>query len=104
MKRKKRTYIIPLIATGTFIFGLVSLFLPFLPFGWFLMIMTALLLTPYFKPMKKILAWIIEKDKSGIFEKAREKVAGLYQWAGDKEKAKEMNEFCDEAKKQGSKV
>ena len=104
MKRIKRTYIIPLIASGTFILGLLCLFVPFLPFGWFLMVMTALLLTPYFKPMKKILAWIITKDKTGIFDKARNKVADLYHWVGDKKKAKEMHDFCKEAEKQSSKA
>ena len=104
MKRLKRTYIIPLIATGAFILGLISLFVPFLPFGWFLLIMTAIILTPYFKPMKKFLAWIIKKDRTGIFEKARKKVVGLYRWAGDKKRAKEMNEFCAQAATEKSKA
>jgi|SRR5690554_4853593 len=97
MKRIKRQFIIPLIATGTFIFGLICMFLPFLPFGWLLMFMTALILTPYFKPMKKFLAWIIKKDKTGLFEKARRKVKDLYYWVGDKGKAKEMDTFYAEA-------
>lgn len=87
----KKRFIIPLIATGTFIFGIICLFLPFLPFGWLLLIMTALLLTPYFKPVKKLLKWIIKKDKTGIFERARSKVARLYKWAGDPKRAKEMD-------------
>ncbi len=89
----KRTYTIPLIATGTFLLGLVCLFLPFLPFGWFLLFITALLLTPYFKPIKKLLLWAIKRDKSGIFEKARKKVSELYHWAGDKKRAHEMDNF-----------
>lgn len=104
MKRIKRTYIIPLIATGTFLLGLACLLLPFLPFGWFLLIMTALILTPYFKPMKKLLSWIIEKDKTGMFEKARKKVAELYHWAGDDKKAREMNEFSNKSETKGSKA
>lgn len=104
MKKIKRTYIIPLIASGTFTLGLISLFLPFLPFGWFLMIMTALLLTPYFKPMKKLLRWIIEKDKTGVFNKAREKVAELYRWAGDRKRAKEIDDFCDETESKNVKA
>lgn len=87
----KRTYIIPLIATGTFILGLACLFLPFLPFGWLLLFMTALILTPYFKPMKKLLIWAMKRDKSGIFDKARKKVSELYKWAGDKRGADEMD-------------
>ena len=89
----KRIYIIPLIATGTFILGLICLLLPFLPFGWLLIFMTALLLTPYFKPMKKLLIWLIKRDQSGIFDKARKKVAELYHWAGDTARAKEMDDF-----------
>lgn len=104
MKRIKQPYIIPLIATGTFILALICLFLPFLPFGWFLLIMTAILLTPYFKPMKKLLTWIIEKDKTGVFEKARKKVSELYRWAGDEERAEEMDEFCDETENENNKA
>lgn len=89
----KRRYIIPLIATGTFILGLICLVLPFLPFGWLLLFMTALLLTPYIKPMRKLLIWLIKRDKSGTFDKARKKVAELYHWAGDKARAKEMDDF-----------
>lgn len=57
------------------------------------MFITALLLTPYFKPIKKLLTWAIKRDKSGIFEKARKKVSELYHWAGDTERAKEMDAF-----------
>ena len=89
----KKTLIIPLIATGTFILGMICLFIPFLPFGWLLMFMTALLLTPYFKPVKKLLKWIIKRDKTGIFDRARSKVARLYKWAGDSKRAKEMANF-----------
>lgn len=89
----KKTFIIPLIATGTFILGMICLILPFLPFGWLLLIMTALLLTPYFKPVEKLLKWFIKKDKTGIFDKARSKVARLYHWAGDSKRAKEMDDL-----------
>lgn len=94
----KRTYIMPLIATGTFIVGLICLMIPFLPFGWLLLFMTALLLTPYFKPMEKLMTWLIKKDKSGTFEKARKKVAELYHWAGDTARAKEMDNFHESNK------
>lgn len=92
----KKTFIIPLIATGTFILGMACLFLPFLPFGWLLLFMTALLLTPYFKPVEKLLKWLIQKDKTGTFNKARAKVARLYQWAGDTERAHQMENFHQE--------
>lgn len=87
----KKKFIIPLIATGTFILGMICLMVPFLPFGWLLLIMTTILLTPYFKPVEKLLKWIIKKDKTGIFDKARCKVAQLYKWAGDKKRAKELD-------------
>ncbi len=89
----KKSFIIPLIAAGTFIFGMICLFLPFLPFGWLLLFMTALLLTPYFKPVEKLLKWLIKKDKTGTFEKARSKVARLYHWAGDTKRGNEMDNF-----------
>lgn len=86
----KKKYIVPLIATGTFIVGLICMFLPFLPFGWFLMFMTALLLTPYFKPVKKLLVWMIRRDKTGICDKARKKVSQLYRFAGDRKRARDV--------------
>jgi|SRR5690554_4827461 len=104
MKRIKQSYIIPLIATGTFILGIICLFLPFLPFGWLLMFMTALLITPYFSPIKKLLTWIIEKDKTGTFDKARKKVANLYHWVGDKKGAAEMNDLSKNSIKEGGKA
>lgn len=89
----KKKFIIPLIASGAFIVGLICLMVPFLPFGWFLMFVTALLLTPYFKPVEKLLKWLIKKDKTGLFNKARQRVARLYHWAGDYERAKQMSDF-----------
>ena len=78
----KKTFIYSLNPTGTFIFGMICLFLPFYP--WVAPVfMTTLLLTPYFKPVEKLLKWLIRKDKSGTFDKARSKVASLYHWAGD---------------------
>ncbi len=55
--------------------------------------MTALILTPYFKPIEKLLKWLISKDKTGTFDKARKKVASLYRWAGDHERADSLRAF-----------
>ena len=52
--------------------------------------------------MKKLLSWIIKKDKTGIFEKAKTKVAELYRWAGDTERAKEIIDVCDETESKKS--
>lgn len=97
MSSSGKKYTIPLIASGIFILGLVCLVIPFLPFGWLFIAMTALIIAPYFKFMREFLGKIIKKDKTGIFKKAGKKVAELYLWAGDKERAKEMKEFIDEA-------
>jgi len=88
-----KKFIIPLIATGTFVVGLICMALPFLPFGWLLLFITAMLLTPYFQPVKKFLVWMIKRDKTGVFDKARKKVSQLYRWAGDKKRAREMENF-----------
>lgn len=92
----KKTYIIPLIAFLTFAVGTGAMVLPFLPFGWFLYAVTALLLLPYFPPMEKFFRWLIRKDNSGTAKKAGDKVADLYRWAGDYQHAEELEEFSEE--------
>lgn len=99
MKKFKKKYIIPIIAGITFIIGLACMLIPFLPFGWLLMAMTALLIFPYFEFMRKFLGWLLKKDKTGIIKKAAEKVNELYTWAGEKKRAKQINDFIDKANK-----
>jgi hypothetical protein len=66
--------------------------LPFLPFGWFLWAVTACILTPYIWPIRKFFLWLQTKDKKGFTDKAIERVARLYQWAGDHERSDQMRE------------
>jgi hypothetical protein len=93
----KRTYVIPLIALLTFILGTASIMLPFLPFGWALYAVTALILLPYFKPLRKFFTWIVSKDNSGIALKVGLRVAKLYAWAGDFKKEQQVNDAVQDA-------
>ncbi len=95
-----KKYIIPIIAFFTFIGGLISLALPFLPFGWFLIFVTALLLLPYVKPFEKAFRWLARKDKTGIAQKAGTKVAELYRWAGDDKSANRITKVTEESEKE----
>lgn len=92
-----KKYIIPLIAFFTFVLGMVSMALPFLPFGWFLIFVTALLLLPYVPIFEKAFRWLARRDKSGVARKAGEKVSELYRWAGDFEKAEHIENTTNEA-------
>ena len=88
--------IIPAIALLIFITGLVCLMLPFIPLGWLFVALASLLLTPYFKIMRKFISWLAQKDKTGFLEKAGEKAAKLYKWAGDHKRAKTLETILNE--------
>ncbi|MEB2775075.1 hypothetical protein SYJ56_07140 [Algoriphagus sp. D3-2-R+10] len=91
-----RKFIIPTIATLIFIAGLVSMVLPFVPLGWLLIMLASLLMSPYFKFMRKFIGWLAKKDKTGLVEKAGKKASKLYEWAGDDKRADEMDTIIDE--------
>lgn len=70
---------------------------PFLPFGWFLIFVTALLLLPYVKLFEKAFQWLAQRDKTGIARKAGIKVAELYRWAGDHKEADHITKVTEES-------
>jgi hypothetical protein len=72
--------------------------LPFLPFGWLLYGATLLLLFPYFKFLRKAFKWMASKDGSGSILKVSDKIAELYTWAEQSDKANEIEEVSEEAK------
>lgn len=92
----EKKYIIPIIAFSTFIVGCVTLIVPFLPFGWLLFGLTALLLMPYFNPLKKGFGWVAGKDGTGTMLKMGKKVVLFYQWADDPKKAAQIEKVLDE--------
>lgn len=97
----KRKNIIPIIAFLTFAAGTVSIMLPFLPLGWFLYAVTALLLIPYFKPIQRAFEWIATKDRTGFTKRACLFTAKIYRWAKDEENAhifKEMGQEYEDNK------
>ncbi|MEB2786130.1 hypothetical protein [Algoriphagus persicinus] len=91
-----KKFIIPTIATLIFIAGIVSLLLPFVPLGWLLIVLASLLMSPYFKFMRKFIGWLAKKDKTGFVEKAGEKASKLYEWAGDHKRADKLDIIIDE--------
>lgn len=97
----KKAYVIPLIAIITFVLGSVSIMLPFLPFGWALYALTALVLMPYFKPLRKFFMWVAEKDNTGFAVKVGYKIAALYRWSEKTKLAREVSDTVREAEKNG---
>jgi hypothetical protein len=88
--------IIPAIATVIFIIGLVFLLLPFIPLGWLMITLSALLLSPYIKVMRRFIGWLSTLDKTGFVKKAGEKASHLYAWAGDRKSAVKMKAMIEE--------
>ncbi|CAN5329253.1 hypothetical protein BH23BAC3_BH23BAC3_23210 [soil metagenome] len=84
-----------MLAVVSFIFGSISMLLPFLPFGWPLLGVSALLVVPYFQRAKNAFGWISEKDSTGLTSTIAVKIADLYRWADDEEKANEVEEAAE---------
>ncbi len=97
----KKAYVIPILAVITFVLGTASLMLPFLPFGWALYALTALILMPYLKPLRKVFMWIAEKDSTGTAIKVGYKIAALYRWSEKTKLAREVSDTVREAEKNG---
>ncbi|WPR76112.1 hypothetical protein [Algoriphagus sp. NG3] len=91
-----KKYIIPAIAFLIFIAGLVCMVVPFIPLGWLLIALAALLMSPYIKFMRKFIGWLAKKDSTGIVEKAGEKASKLYEWAGDHKRAEKLETIIEE--------
>nr|WP_091694597.1 hypothetical protein [Algoriphagus locisalis] len=94
-----KKFIIPIIAFLVFIAGLVCLALPFIPLGWLLIALTALLLAPYLKFMRTFIGWLVKIDKTGFVEKAGEKAANLFEWAGDTKRGEKLETIIEENSK-----
>ncbi len=66
-----------------FILGLICLMLPFLPFGWLLIIVSLLLFMPYFPFFKRWLSWLEKKDRTGFSKKMKKYSISFYNWTHD---------------------
>jgi len=64
-----------------FTLGIISMLIPFLPFGWILIFCGMLLLLPYFPSVRKWLKKLSEKDNTGTFKKVRRHVLRFYMWS-----------------------
>lgn len=91
-----KKYFIPALAVVSFLGGSVSMILPFLPFGWLLYGVVALLVVPYFNSAKKALGWVADKDGTKSTSRVSEKIADLYRWADEEEKADEVEKAAEE--------
>ncbi len=79
----KRKHLIPFLILFSFCAMLISIALPFLPFGSFFFVITLLLILPYFSPAERLLKWILCRDRTGIVKRACKTTAALYAWAED---------------------
>ncbi len=70
--------------------------IPFIPLGWLFIALSALLMSPYFKFMRRFIGWLGQKDQTGIVEKAGEKASKLYEWAGDDQRADQIDDLVKE--------
>jgi len=75
---RKTLYLASIILT--FVSGILLMAVPFLPFGWFLIAASLLLLMPYFKFFRKWVDKINEKDSSGKIKKLKRKITKFYDW------------------------
>jgi hypothetical protein len=92
-----KAFVIPLIAILTFAIGTACLMLPFLPFGWALYALTALILMPYIKPLRKVFMWVADKDRTDTVVKIGYKIAALYRWSNKTKLANEVIATVKEA-------
>lgn len=83
MSLLKKKHIIPALSIFTFSAGIVCMVIPFLPFGWFLVFATILILMPYVNAFEKAFRWVAKRDRTGISHKAGKMVGRLYRWAGE---------------------
>jgi hypothetical protein len=86
---------IPAVAVLILIAGLVFMLIPFIPLGWPLVGIAALLLSPYLKFMRKFISWLAKKDRTGFLRKAGKKAERLYKWAGDHKRARKLKAALD---------
>ena len=91
-----RKYIIPFIACLTFLLGSIAIMVPFIPLGWFLYVVTVLLLIPYFKIFQRGFEWISRRDKTGFTKRALRFTAKIYRWARDHENADLFEKMSNE--------
>ncbi len=72
-----------------FILGLICLMIPFLPFGWLLIIVSCILFLPYFPSIKRALIWLEKRDRTGFSRKLKKWSSSFYNWTHDIEKCEE---------------
>lgn len=75
-----KKYIRLIIGIITALFGIVFLFIPFLPFGYLLLFVSAFFLASYIPILKKFMSFLRKKDKKGYIKKAEEKIHQFENW------------------------
>ncbi len=78
--------------------GLAALTVPFIPVGWLLIALSALLLAPYLRIFRKFIGWLSKKENTGFVKNASEKAAKIYRWANDPKRAKKLEAILEENK------
>lgn len=90
-----KKYIRLIIGIITALLGIVFMFIPFLPFGYLLLFISAFFLASYIPILKKFMSFLREKDKKGYIKKAEEKIHQFENWIDRKisgDKIKPQNE------------
>jgi uncharacterized membrane protein YbaN (DUF454 family) len=83
MKSIKK-YIRLILGILTALFGIVFLFIPFLPFGYLFLFISAFFLSSYIPFMKKFKNFLSKKDKKGYIKRIEEKIRQFENWIDKK--------------------
>jgi drug/metabolite transporter (DMT)-like permease len=75
-----KNYIRLIVGIITALLGIVFLFIPFLPFGYLLLFISAFFLARYIPILKRIMSFLRKKDKKGYIQKAEEKIRQFQDW------------------------
>jgi drug/metabolite transporter (DMT)-like permease len=75
-----KNYIRLIIGIITALLGIVFLFIPFLPFGYLLLFVSAFFLASYIPILKKFMSFLRKKDRKGYIKKAEEKIHRFESW------------------------
>jgi drug/metabolite transporter (DMT)-like permease len=79
-----KKYIRLIIGIITALLGIVFLFIPFLPFGYLFLFVSAFFLVSYIPFLKKFMNFLRKKDKKGYIKKVDAKIHQFENWIDKK--------------------
>lgn len=84
MRQFIRKHLRSIIGIVVLLFGIVFMFIPFIPLGYILLAVGAYLLAPWLPFMRKLLRYLKKKDKRDRIEKTEEKVDEVFEQIKEK--------------------